>query len=66
MTDVLDMIDEAMVEAIKVRDEAAFWIFLTEWAVVSGTSMVAGVLLWTLMVRRRLYREVEITRLRSL
>jgi hypothetical protein len=66
MGDVLDMIDGAMEEAIRVRDEVAFWIFLTEWAVVLGTSMVAGVILWTLMVRRRLYREVEITRLRSI
>jgi hypothetical protein len=63
---VLEMVDDAMVEAIRVRDQAAFWIFLTEWAVVSGTSMMAGVLVWVLMVRRRLYREVEITRLRSI
>jgi hypothetical protein len=63
---VLDMIDEAMEEAIRVRNEAAFWIFVTEWAVVSGTSMLAGVAIWVLMVRRRLYRDVEITRLRPI
>ena len=61
---VLGMIEDAMVEAIRARDQAAFWIFLTEWAVVSGTSMMAGVLVWVLMVRRRLYREVKQTRLR--
>jgi len=66
LASVLGMVEEAMGEAIRARDQAAFWIFLTEWAVVSGTSMLAGVAVWVLMVRRRLYREVEITRLRSM
>jgi uncharacterized membrane protein len=63
---VLASIEVAMEEAIKVRNEAAFWIFFTEWAVVSGTGMLTGVAIWILMVRRRLYREVEITRLKSI
>jgi hypothetical protein len=66
MGEVLGMIEDSMDEAIKVRNEAAFWIFVTEWAVVSGTSMLAGVAIWVLMVRRRLYKKVEITRLRSI
>jgi len=64
MDAVLEMVEEAMGEAIRARDQAAFWIFLTEWAVVSGTSMLAGVLVWVLMVRRMLYREVKQTRLK--
>jgi uncharacterized membrane protein len=63
---VLASIGDAMDEAIRVRNEAAFWIFFTEWAVVSGTSMLVGVAVWVLMVRRMLYREVEITRLKSI
>ncbi len=58
------MAEETMVEALEVRDAAAFWIFMTEWAAVTGTSLLAGSLVWLLMVRRRLYREVAITRLR--
>jgi uncharacterized membrane protein len=61
----LEMSEETMDEAIKVRDQAAFWIFFTEWCVVTGTAMFSGALLWMLMVRRRLFREVELTRLRQ-
>lgn len=60
---VLEMCDDAMKAALKARDAAAFWIFATEWCAVAGTSMLAGVALWLLMVRRRLYREVALTRL---
>ena len=55
-----DLIDEA----IKARNSAAFWIFVTEWAAVTGTALLTGVAVWFLMVKRSLYREVEITRLR--
>ena len=48
--------------ALRVKDEALFWVYLIEWLSVSGMSMVSGVVLWTLMVRRRLYREVGVTR----
>ena len=50
-------------EAIDAKDRALLWIFAIEWLVVSGTSILAGFLVWTLMVRRALYREVRITRL---
>jgi uncharacterized membrane protein len=61
----LRMADQAMEQAIKARDAAAFWIFFTEWCAVTGTSIFTGALLWMLMVRRRLYREVAITRLQQ-
>ena len=61
----LSKADETMNEAIRVRNAAAFWIFFTEWCVVTGTSMFAGAVLWMLMVRRRLYREVSLTKLRQ-
>ncbi len=40
-----------------------FWIYLTEWCVVSGTMVLCGWVLHFLMIRRGLYREVETTRL---
>lgn len=49
-------------QAIKVKDHALFWVFLVEWLVVTGTSLAAGFVLWSLMVRRKAYREVGITR----
>jgi hypothetical protein len=48
--------------AIRLKDQALLWIYIIEWSVVSATSLVTGVIIWALMVRRRLYREVGITR----
>jgi hypothetical protein len=33
-----------------------------EWFTVSGTAMISGAVIWTLMVRRTAYREVGVTR----
>lgn len=59
---VMEVLQEAYDLAFEARDTALFWIFMTEWLVVSGTGLVVGAVLWTLMVKRRLYREVQITR----
>jgi uncharacterized membrane protein len=59
-----EKLDDLMNEAIRARNSAAFWIFVTEWATVTGTALLTGVAVWFLMVKRSLYREVEITRLR--
>jgi hypothetical protein len=48
--------------AVKLKDQALLWIYIIEWSAVSATSLVTGVILWALMVRRKLYREVGITR----
>jgi hypothetical protein len=63
MEAALQEMDSLTADVITAKDRALFWIFMIEWLVVSGTSMVAGVVVWTLMVRRRLYREVKVTRL---
>jgi hypothetical protein len=52
--------------AFDLWDRAVFWVFLSEWLVVTATSMVAGFVLWTLMIKRRLYREVSETRMNPL
>ena len=49
-------------DAIKAKEQALTWVFVIEWFVVSGTALVAGVTLWMLMVGRRAYRDVGITR----
>ncbi len=63
------LILEALDESIDIRDGieelrnwAMFWIFLTEWSVVSATLMIAGTAVYWLMIRRKLYREVGVTR----
>jgi hypothetical protein len=50
-------------EALELKDRALVWIYVTEWLAVSGASLVCAFLLWTLMVRRKLYREVATTRM---
>lgn len=49
-------------ELVELKSRALLWIYMVEWLTVSGTAILCGVILWTLMVRRRLYREVRITR----
>ena len=56
-------INEIGGRAVELKDAALFWVFLLEWLAVTATSMLAGVLLWTLMVRRRMYRRVRTTRI---
>jgi uncharacterized membrane protein len=65
----LEKLDSAMVNlenvadlALKAKDEALFWVYVIEWFIVSGTGMLCGTILWTLMVRRSAYREVGTTR----
>jgi hypothetical protein len=59
MADGLAKLNE---EAMSLKDRALFWVYITEWSVVSGTSVLAGFVLYSLMIRRRLYREVSVTR----
>ncbi len=63
------MLEEAMgrlkgveSEALKVKAKAMLSIWMVEWVVVTSTFMVAGFVLWTLMLQRRLYRKVVTTR----
>jgi hypothetical protein len=49
--------------AYRIKDKTIFWIYMVEWSVLTGTSMVTGFIVWGLMVKRRLYREVRTTRL---
>lgn len=60
--EVFGMLQEAFDLAIDAKNVALFWIFLTEWLAVSATSLVVGFVVWTLMVKRKLYREVKVTR----
>jgi hypothetical protein len=62
LEDALASLDEDMDDAVKAKDRALFWVYIIEWLSVMGTSLATGVVVWTLMVRRRLYREVGATR----
>jgi len=51
--------------AMEIKDRALLWIYVTEAMAVTGTSLLCGVAIWFLMVRRLLYSAVSTTRLRS-
>jgi len=52
--------------AIKLKDAALLWVYMIEWLATTSVLMVSGFLVWTLMVRRRLYRAVSSTRMTQL
>ena len=60
---ILEMKNIAL-DSAELKRTALMWVYITEYLAVSGTCMVTGFVLWTLMVRRRLYREVGTTRSR--
>lgn len=53
---------EAEKEAIELKKRALLWVYIVEWMVTTSVFMISGFVLWTLMVRRRLYRDVQVTR----
>jgi hypothetical protein len=60
---VSDRLNEIEEEAVEAKNNALFWVYIIEWSTVTAASLITGVILWALMVRRRLYREVRTTRL---
>jgi hypothetical protein len=60
---LLDGYEDLVESALREKDRALLWIFAVQWVVVSATSMSSGALLWTLLIRRRFYRDVGRTRL---
>lgn len=68
----MDALDEAFAQmkivselALSAKDEALMWVFIIEWFTVTGTALVSGGVIWTLMVRKAVYKEVATTRLVS-
>jgi hypothetical protein len=51
--------------AKEMKDRALAWVYVTEWLAITGTTMICGYVLCAIMVRRRLYRAVRVTRLES-
>jgi hypothetical protein len=49
--------------AIEEKNRAMLWIFVIEWLATAGTLFVSSFVVWSLMVRRRLYKAVETSRM---
>ena len=63
LEDMADDMDEIVKATIRVKDQVFLSIYLIEWSILMSTSMVTGVVVWSLMVRRRLYKEAGSTRM---
>jgi len=63
MDQALADLDRLRDESLKLKDRALMWVYVVEWLAVSGVSLVVGFAVWTLMIRRKLYKEVAVTRL---
>ncbi|MBU7004353.1 MAG: hypothetical protein HXS50_02215 [Theionarchaea archaeon] len=61
---VEDMFDDLERRSMQIKDQTLFWVSLIEWMAVSATTLIAGIFLWTIMVRRSLYRQTRSTRFR--
>ena len=49
--------------AMDLKDRALFWVYISEWLAVTASGLISGLVVWSLMVHRRLYRPVGSTRL---
>jgi len=65
MEKALQLVNQAMDEAKLAKGRALFWIYLSEWMATTAAALVSAVVLWRLMIRRSLYREVTTTQLRQ-
>ncbi len=58
-------IQETEANAVELKDKAFFWVYVTEWSAVTGALCISGLIVYSLLVRRMLYREVAVTRSQS-
>lgn len=66
MLESLELFSRAEEVARREKNIALMWVYVIEWLVTVSTFFIAGFVLWSLMVRRRLYREVAKTSLSAL
>jgi len=65
MDEIAERVSRITADTVRLKDQAMLWVFVSEWLVVTSVCILSGLVLWSLMVRRRAYREVGGTRLRE-
>jgi len=61
-SNVFQLFSRVETQAVKLKERALLWVYAIEWTAVSGVFAVVAFATWSLMVRRRLYREVGMTK----
>ncbi len=62
MNEVLDRIEELTDDSLRLRDRALMWVYVIEYLVVTATCLITGTVVYSLMIKRRLYREIAVTK----
>lgn len=65
MDDLWVAMGETEALAVELKNSALMWVYLVEWLVTTSALMISGFVVWSLMVRRRLYREAGTTKARG-
>ncbi len=60
--EALSFASEIEARSVTLKDRALIWVYLIEWLSVTGTFLLCGFVLWTLMIKKKLYSEVETTK----
>ncbi len=63
MNSVFDDLSQAELQVVKIKDNVLIWVYAVEWLTVTATIMLSSFTLWTVMIRRKLYRQVGTTQL---
>ncbi len=58
-----EKLSEIASRAVRLKDQALFWVYLSEWLAVTSACILGSLALWSLMIRRKLYRAVQTTKL---
>ena len=53
-------------QAVVLKNRALAWVYAIEWLSVTATALFCGFMLWTIMIQRKLYRQVQTTRPRAI
>ncbi len=62
LENAMEEAENALQVAFKTKQDAMFYIYAVEWLVTTGVLLLSGSILYTLMIGRRLYKEVATTR----
>jgi hypothetical protein len=63
MNSVFDDLSQAELQVVKIKENVLIWVYAVEWLTVTATIMLSSFALWTVMIRRKLYRQVGTTQL---
>jgi len=60
------MIQKLEQKAVELKNRALVWVYAIEWLSVTATALFCAFILWTIMIQRKLYKQVQTTRPRAI